>query len=66
LKAPSSDCDRNFLNYEERRIVSQALEKFAHRHNMYLMPLFQVKLKDLGSVSDLGTGDKMLEDGVPK
>ncbi|XP_069672044.1 uncharacterized protein [Periplaneta americana] len=38
---PSNDCDRNFLNFEERHTVSMALEKIAGKHNLNLMYLFQ-------------------------
>ena len=41
---PTKDCERNFLNFDERLIVSKALQKLAKKPDlqMNLMSVFQV------------------------
>lgn len=43
---PTKDCERNFLNFEERQVVSAALEKLAKKPDiqMNLMSLFLVSI----------------------
>jgi hypothetical protein len=53
---PTDDCEHNFLDFEERCIASLALKKLADKRDFTLMSLFQVRRRDIESVSHLGRG----------